>query len=123
MDEPYPPKNRLQKKLPPLVIQVIDRRGEHRFEPNGLVLHCLKSEQLWEPIQGEVSDISGLDLIVFYESDDLRIRLCTDELRRMTLCSLRPDEYVALRDKFGMAFEWHSDFYDPETGIALQPKE
>ena len=44
-------------------------------------------------------------------------------LSRLIRLAPRPLEYFQLRERYGMAHEWHEDFYDPGTGEALQPSD
>lgn len=59
---------------------------------------------------------------VRYTAGNLQVALTPKELTRLMMLSLTPSEFFALANKYGIAFEWHCDFYDFYTGAALQPR-
>lgn len=136
----FPPKNRRRECLPILRKEIEDANGVSVFDPNGLVMALLTDlDRLLEmpPLadagptssgpagsagSGRASDLSG-EPAVLYRSDDLEIALTPAELVRYIAHDLAPEEYFALRERFGMHFEIHDDFYDEETGEAVQPVE
>jgi hypothetical protein len=104
-----------------LVVRHAD--GEAVFDPNGQILMLLdhpETLQSWRPLPGALSDISGRPAVE-YISNRKTIRLTVPEYARLAALQLRPDEFFKLRERFGVIHEWHEDFYDPETGEALQP--
>ena len=55
--------------------------------------------------------------------DSERFTLCHDCYKRLTHCALRPLEFFTLMLRHGSwVFYLHDDFYDDETGEALQPQ-
>ena len=55
--------------------------------------------------------------------DGERFTLCHDCHKRLTHCALRPFEFFTLMLRHGSwVFYLHDDFYDDETGEALQPQ-
>ena len=128
----WPPKNRRHHRLSVLRIEIEDAEGIQVFDPNGVVLWDLmggttrlKPYNLIADMHGRLYGI-GLTIdnrVVLYRSDDLEIRLTPDQLHRLISLNITPNEYDHLRELFGMFYEIHEDFYDPETGAALQPRE
>lgn len=133
------PKNREADALPFLEIRVDHAGGSEKTDPNGAVgcviwgakglrprtasgadLPGLFNPLELEPIDGIVSVISGQPAVV-YRADDLTISMTPKELLRFLARDLRPDEFFALRERYGDFFEIHDDFYDPQSGQALQP--
>lgn len=140
-DPAHPPKNRRPESLDILVIEVEHAHGIERTDPNGAAatayvgatgadlagdlgqgaprLTVIRLADL-EPVPGAASVLSGAPALI-YRSDDLEIPLTADELHRLLDHSLRPDEFLALRERYGDAYPWHADFYHPRTGKARQP--
>jgi hypothetical protein len=110
----FPPRNRRPVELPVLRIEVEDAHGVRVFDPNGAILWAIydKGTEKLSPLK---------EGTVAYRSRDMEIFLTPDALDRLIRLDLRPDEYFRLRDRFGMAHEWHDDYYDIDTGEALQP--
>ena len=140
----YPPINRTPKPLDILVILVKDGTGKtYQTCPNGAIgcvywaqtgdrpdfgsdAGTLPATEIFNPLElvprpGVPSVISGRDAVT-YRSEDVAIELAPDELLRLMAADLKPDEYFRVRDRVGVFFEIHDDFYDEETGEALQPK-
>jgi hypothetical protein len=121
-NERFPPRNRLPDELPILRIEVEHADGLEAFDPNGMIICLLgrKAEMLaWNPLPDRVSDVSG-EPAVLYRSHDCEVALAPEELVRYVGHALKPEEYFALRERHGDHFEIHDDFYDAETGEALQ---
>ena len=96
------------------------------FDPNRLIAAVFNDKlfsELGEPIPAEVkgSVLSGR-AGYRYSDSDVDMILERDELDRFIRCDLTPEEYFKLRDTYGIFFMIHDDFYDEETGEALQPK-
>jgi hypothetical protein len=64
--------------------------------------------------------ISGHPAVV-YAADDVEAPMTTTEVFALVHLSLLPAEYFALRERYGVFHEIHDDFYDLETGLAVQP--
>jgi len=137
----YEPKNRSSDTLPLLELRVDHAGGSLKTCPNGFAACAIWSQsgrkpdlpdsflgkgsetfniKTLEPVPGLASILSGKPA-VRYRADDLDIALTPDELYRLASHSLSPDEYLALRDRYGMFHEIHEDFYDPDSGVAIQP--
>ncbi|MBK1666560.1 hypothetical protein CKO28_00700 [Rhodovibrio sodomensis] len=117
----YPPRNRQSEELPLFDLRIEDANESHAFDPNGLI-GALVEDRL--PLGGPTvgpSDISGRPALRYRELD-LAALLTPDELRRLVSLALHPDEYFVLRDRYGLFYSIHHDFYAPETGEALQPR-
>jgi len=138
----YQPKNRISDPLPVLQIKIDHAEGTFTSCPNGMAVSAMwgmngtkpevpdgfladQSEIFnpvsLQPLPGVASVISGGEAVV-YRSDDLVIPMTVEELFRFMKLDLRPEEYFALRNRYGMFFEIHEDFYHPDTGEALQPR-
>lgn len=137
----YTPKNRMPTELPILEIQVEHADGIEKTDPNGAVASALfgaSGEDLngkpgtaglrmnivrlaeLSPVPGRSSVVSGEPALV-YRAETVELALSPDEMHRFLDRSLTPDEYFAIRGRYGMFFEIHEDFYDPGTGEAFQP--
>lgn len=117
---PFSPRNRTETGLGPLDITVEDARSLNRFDPNSLILACAEGKlKDLKPIERRPSDISGQPAVIVRTSE-LQMALTLDELERLTFRSLRPREFFALAQKYGIFFEIHDDYYDEDTGVAMQ---
>lgn len=61
--------------------------------------------------------------IVFSDGPTPKIELCEEHFKAIVKRALKPDEYFRLHEKYGDIFLLHDDFYDPDSGIAVQPAE
>ncbi len=119
-DPAYPPKNRARTGLGLLAIRLVSADRTAYLDPNLAIMAAINNElPLGKPCVA--SDISGKPGYK-YETCDLSCNLTAGEIERLILLALRPPEFKALRDKFGVFHEIHDDFYDPESGVAFQPK-
>lgn len=123
-DRARPPLNRLPEALPVLHLEVEHAGGKTVLDPNGMVMACFAPDwaATFPPIGNAVSDLSGEAGAVVYRAEGFEVRLTPDEFRRLQLRALTPSEALAMLDRFGAAFDWHEDFYDYDTGEAMQPK-
>lgn len=120
MDEIYPEKNRTKDILDVLDIKIMCDNAMFEYQPNELLQAFLNEElRLLKPTD-EKSILSGKEGFI-YRADNLRIVLTYEELKRLILLNLKPDEFYKLRGYYGNAYEWHDDFYHPLTGEAFQP--
>ena len=121
----YPAKNRPVDNggLEGVDIDITSGTGTQRLDPNGLIAATFtgKLDKL-VPIEGVQSDISGAPA-VRYRSAEVLLHLTPEELKRLVTRCLEPAEFFALFNKYGEFFEVHSDFYNFETGKALQRME
>jgi hypothetical protein len=53
--------------------------------------------------------------------EDLAIDVSPEELLRLIARALRVDEFMTLRDHFGMFYDIHADYYDQRTGRSKNP--
>lgn len=111
--------------LPLLRIEISHGEGIDVFDPNEVLVAALETQDAasrWPPLPGGAcrSVLSGAPAAI-YRTMDKQIPLAPDELRRMILHALEPWEALKMRAIFGDLFEIHADFYDPDTGEALQP--
>lgn len=135
----YELKNRSAESLPVLELRVDHAGGSRKTCPNGFVACAIWSHsgkrpdlpesflssdlfdiKAPEPIPELASIISGKPALR-YRADDVEIALAPEELYRLASHALRRNEYFALRDRFGLFHEIHEDYYDPDSGVALQP--
>ena len=100
-----------------LLIEIVSGDGVQEFDPNSLIISVVEDGVDFRPLPEERSDISGQPAIL-YRRRDLELRLTPAELRRMVCHRLRKKEFFALRDRYGLEYEWHEDFYNPVTGEA-----
>ena len=121
--ERFPPINRVTNDLDVVSIDVQQAGGVTRYDPNRLIMAYFDGAlaQL-EPIPGVVSVISQKPAVT-YTSTEVQIPLTPEELRRLVSRQLKPAEFFALAFQYGVFFEIHEDFYNEETGIALQPAD
>jgi hypothetical protein len=118
------PRNRQATKLGMLRIEVEHAGGVETLDPNREIMAILQRPDevtSWGPVPGRTSVLSG-EPAILYRADDLEVPLTVPEYVRLVGRELRPEEFRALLREYGDAFEWHDDFYDPETGEACQPK-
>lgn len=117
----YPVRNRPQHSgLGALDIELTTAYGKDLFDPNSIVGHLLTGKlNDIPPATDLVSDISG-EPAVGYRTDEVSLALTVSELHRLLRRDLLPAEFFALAQKYGVFHEIH-DFYDLNTGIALQP--
>ncbi len=89
------------------------------YDPNGLLLAVFDGTlDLGAPVGP--SELSGEPGYRF-RSDGLDAVLSRDELVRLARRALTPSEYRQLVARFGLIYELHEDFYNPQTGAAEQP--
>lgn len=91
------------------------------MEPNGLIIRAF-DDTLPRPTTGEfLSELSD-EPAIRYRTDQITLLLSHDELKRMARLILTPEEFHTLKNAHGVFFEIHDDFYDQETGEAVQPR-
>ena len=120
--ERYPPRNRkFADRLSPIAIEVEGQAGTFQLDPNRCIMLAASRElPFGDPLEtGSVlSERPGY----IYRTAELELVLAPRELIRFWLTALRPAEFIALRDMFGIFYEIHDDFYDEETGTAWQAR-
>ena len=124
MQRKSPAKNRpAASRLNLLEIEVISGRGRELLNPVSIILAA--KEGRFDgilPIAGLLSDISN-EPALSYRTEQVQLNLTPAEFRRLVTRNLTPDEFFALANRYGIFFEICFDFYNPETGVAEQPKE
>ena len=120
-DPLYPPRQRTcREDLSAIQIAIASKEREQIMDANEAAMRsyqgCL---DLGEPLC--VSCLSG-EPAYRYASSEVSLGLSHDELYRLMRLDLTAHEYTALRTQYGIFYEIHDDFYDPETGFALQPR-
>ncbi len=124
-DPRFPPKNRRSESLDVLVLEIRHADGTLTMDPNGMAKAVFtEPDKLLDlkPLDGVASVLSGSPAVIF-RSMDLEISLAPDECLRLCAHALEPDEYFTLRDRYGEFYEIHvPDFFDAETGEAMQPR-
>ena len=108
-----------------LRISIQHGTGTVETDPNGFAVMAMiprEMHSLLTPLPNCFSDLSG-GLAVRYHDIDGSVSLTPEELMRFAGLRLQPEEYFKLIAKHGMRHQWHEDFYDPDTGAALQPRE
>lgn len=117
----FPPKNRTYPMLGPIELEIHSGDGKVvKLDPNGFVVAAFRNTLDLGTPYGK-SLLSGEDGWL-YREDDFGVILTLEEIRRMAARELLPEQYLRLRETFGMFFSIHDDFYDEVLGIALQPK-
>jgi hypothetical protein len=120
-DKNFPPKNRAAQSLPLLEIKVECVEGLVTFDPNSLAMAVVDGtlfQRMLTPVgKSFLSDRPGYR----FRDDDIAVVLHADEIKRLVCHELSSEQYFKLREHFGMFFLIHDDFYDPETGEAMQP--
>jgi hypothetical protein len=125
-DNEYLPKNRTSRSdLGPIDIEISGRDRKLMLDPNRIIMAVVKDTlfpSLGEPLPAEegTSILSGR-AGYRYSDCDVEMILDREELDRFIRHDLSPEEYFKLRDHFGEFHPIEFDFYDPETGEAIQP--
>ena len=106
-----------------LRIEIIHASGTETFDPNTLIKTLLSTPEKLPSLKssGDISLLSGTPGLT-YKTNEVCVGLTAGEISRLTLQSLTPKEFFALRRACGDFYEIHDDFYDADTGEALQPK-
>jgi hypothetical protein len=115
------PKNRVNPERHFLDIGVEHGDGELHLDPNGLIHAAATLRFLDLRPRPEVKSVLSGHPAVTLRDTDLEINLTPRELTRLVCRSLMPEEFFALVARYGMAYNWHGDFYRGNTGAALQP--
>jgi hypothetical protein len=138
--EQFPPKNRLAETLEFPWIEIDDATTKYRTDPNalvgcviwmatgqppsnpdGIVVAALPNGAVvFNPLElvprEDVPSILSGGASVGFRHDDMSIDLTPEEFARFVSRMLTPEEYMALRDHFGMFYDIHADFYDDQNG-------
>lgn len=118
----YPAKNRVSTGLGSVEIEVVHASGTKKFDPNSAIIAAHAGAaglKLGEPCAP--SFLSGQPGYL-YRNDQLEVALTGDELVRLFMSNLRPDEFFKLANQFGVFYEISGQFYDDESGGATSPR-
>lgn len=108
--------------IPELRIEIRHADGVEVFDPNRLIMAILTGRhRAWKPLPSSFSELNRQPAIL-YSSYSVTLELTVRQLERLVRLRLTPDEYMTLQMHHGIVFEWHEDFYDPNSGEALQPR-
>ncbi len=116
----YPPKNRKQTGVEGIHIEFEDGAAKSMSTPNEVAVMAFNKRL---PIKGPPvgkSCISGREGYI-YRTAEIELVLAADEMVRLVRRELQPAEFKSLLSSYGMFFEIHGDYYEPETGLALKP--
>lgn len=116
----HPPKARKDLGLSCIESHLVDGVGVLVIDPNrAAVIGFTGKLPLINPTHPSL--LSGKPGYLLRTSDGVEVALTEDELLRMFRHELRPNEVKLLLETYGSFHEIHDDFYDEETGEALQP--
>jgi hypothetical protein len=104
-------------------VEIVDRTGTRSYNPDSVfgVFGCDELHRSLIPVEGARSICSG-DPAVLYRTHEAEIALTPEEVYRLTMRALTPEEFKAIYERVGYIWELHEDFYDPDTGFAEQPQ-
>jgi hypothetical protein len=126
LERRFPPRNRHGRDVDVLAVEISSRDDVLKLDPNGVVAAVMRGDLVSRlgrahPEEFGVSVLSRRPGYRYFDSD-VEMVLAPDELVRFLRLDLRPEEYFGLRDTFGIFFMIHDDFYDPGSGMAVQPR-
>lgn len=117
---------RLDDALPNGVVELVDIDGNtKRLEGENLLVACAGHYSGMKPLRiGAPGYPSLLSQEPGYlvRMDDVEVALALDEFIHLALHALSPEQYGQLHDACGQLSFTGSEYYDPDTGKALQPK-
>jgi len=103
-------------------VELSDARRTLRLDRNQITIAFLEGvADTLEPVASLKSIISGEPAVILRTSE-AELHLTPEEADRFIKCALKPEQFTAICDAIGATWELHDDFYDVETGQALQPK-
>lgn len=105
-----------------LKIEIIHKNGVEVFDPVTIIMCLMKTPQSFELLEptDQTSVISG-EPALRYKTSSCDVPLTAQEIHSLVMKNLSKEQFFALKKVTGDFFEIHDDFYDPETGEALQP--
>lgn len=106
----------------PLVrVKIVHGNGTLDLDLNELFMAAATGDLArLQPAEGITSVVTN-DPGVLFRTPEAQIGLSPAEADRLAAHSLSPEEFFAICDAVGCIWLTHDDFYDPETGEALQP--
>lgn len=103
-------------------IEIIGAQNVIKATPNSLIVWAVSGfEGLGEGFGNLKPDLGGEGEVFEYRTSGVSLRLTKPKLKDLLFRALSALDYFVLRESFGIFHEIHEDFYDPETGEALQP--
>ena len=91
---------------------------------NCLIMTVMDGSFVLDNDENLIDDVTGEKGAISFESIDEHYTLEKSAMERLIKNSLLDYEYFALAEKYSPSnFMLHDDFYDPDTGEAIQPKE
>lgn len=118
----YPPKNRVDTRLHILELEFEDKLGKFKCDLNRAAVIGM-TRKLPLALAASQSFLSGEPAFWYRNSDGVEVALSEGEILRLLRHDLRPAEVLKLHRHFGAFHETHDDFYEEESGGALQPME
>jgi len=108
--------------LGPGRIEIVDARGTHPYDPHSLLIDFEghRAHERLQPIEGVMSVCSGMPAVIF-RTNEAEIALTPDEVFRLRMCALTPDEFTAICEAVGATYELNLGNYDTVTGLAQMP--
>lgn len=115
--------------MPELNISIDDGQEKIILCPNHAVIYgagLLTNNQLAKKYPSEASgshscEVCGKGEAYSYIEENIELHLCGEHLKKLLRHDLEPKAFKILYRKVGSIFSLHDDFYDPDTGIAIQP--
>lgn len=108
-----------------LRIDITHAEGTDSFDPNTITIRMIEEPEYLSSLKstGDISILSA-EPGVIYKTDEFEACLTAGEIGRLTMRALTPSEFKGLRRAFKgqRIHEIHDDFYDQDTGEAMQPK-
>lgn len=122
----YPARNRRATALPAGSIEIEDRGGAVKRLEGEAVLVAMAGEYsghkplaVGEP--GFESLLCG-EQGYLLRTEDVEVPLTLREIVHLLLNALAPEQYLKLRETYGLFGPIGEDYYDPQTAKAKQPK-
>ena len=117
----YPPVNRTETGLYVLQVEIVDGIGKWQLDLNRVAMMAYtKKLPVMRP---QTMSVLSSEPAYLYRTCDVELALTADEMLRLMRHDLFPKEVLKLHKLYGAFHETHDDFYDEETGTALQPME
>lgn len=103
-------------------IEIVGLSTVVRCTPNSIIPWALEGfVGLGDGFHDLQPDLPGEGAVFQYRTDQVRLLLTREKLLQLLSRNLSAEDYFVLSEKHGLFFEIHDDFYDYETGQALQP--
>lgn len=104
-------------------MELASAEGAWRLLPNDAAMFVASKDfPFGAPKADVLSELTGAPAYV-YRTSEATLRLTRQEVERLWMHNLTVEEFRKLYATHGAIYELHDDFYDPDTGEALQPME